>query len=146
MGCPHPPGGAAGVTKSSDKFSFDELRRANQQQPPPKREADLVPYNYYQSHPEHRPGPLTRRNSGALRMADGDGPRVVATFGSYAEMLEAIRARVPSSGLQSASRGLFYAAWCQPPSEVANFMIHRRQLGSVGRNPPRLILGEQLGR
>jgi len=49
------------VTKSSDKFSFDELRRANQQQLPPKREADLVHYDYYFSHPEHRPRPLTRR-------------------------------------------------------------------------------------
>jgi hypothetical protein len=48
------------VTKSSDKFSFDELRRANQR-PPPKREADLVPYGYYFSHPEHRPRKLNRR-------------------------------------------------------------------------------------
>jgi hypothetical protein len=47
-------------TKSSDKFSFDELRRANLR-PPPKREADLVAYNYYFSHPLHRPRPLTRR-------------------------------------------------------------------------------------
>ena len=45
--------------KSSDKF--DELRRANNQRPPSKREADLVPYNYYFSHPEHKPRPLTRR-------------------------------------------------------------------------------------
>jgi hypothetical protein len=44
------------VTKSSDKFSFDELRRANQQ-PRPKREADLVRYDYYASHPEHRSRP-----------------------------------------------------------------------------------------
>jgi hypothetical protein len=51
------------VTKSSDKFSFDELRRANQQ-PPPKREAsaDLVRYDYYASHPEHRPRRQTRRS------------------------------------------------------------------------------------
>ena len=48
------------MTKSSDKFSFDELRRANER-PPPKREADKVPYDYYASHPEHRPRPLTRR-------------------------------------------------------------------------------------
>jgi hypothetical protein len=48
------------VTKSSDKISLDELRRANQPAPS-KRAADLVPYNYYQSHPEHRPRPLTRR-------------------------------------------------------------------------------------
>ena len=51
------------MTKASDKFSFDELRelrRANER-PLPKREPDLVPYNYYQSHPEHRPRPLTRR-------------------------------------------------------------------------------------
>jgi hypothetical protein len=48
------------VTKSSHKFSFDELRRRNEQ-PPPKRSADLVRYDYYFSHPEHRPRPLTRR-------------------------------------------------------------------------------------
>jgi hypothetical protein len=47
------------VTKSSDKL-FDELRRANQP-PPPKREADKVPYSYYASHPEHRPRKQTRR-------------------------------------------------------------------------------------
>ena len=49
--------------KSSDKFSFDELRelRRVNERPLPKREADLVPYNYYFSHPEHRPRPLTRR-------------------------------------------------------------------------------------
>jgi hypothetical protein len=52
---------SAGVTKSSGKFSFDELRRANQQQPPPRREADLVRYDYYFSHPEHRPRKLNRR-------------------------------------------------------------------------------------
>jgi hypothetical protein len=45
--------------KSPDPL--DELRAANQQQPPPKREADLVPYNYYFSHPEHRPRKLTRK-------------------------------------------------------------------------------------
>jgi hypothetical protein len=39
------------VTKSSDKISLDELRRANER-PPPKREADLVPYNYAEAHPE----------------------------------------------------------------------------------------------
>jgi len=48
------------VTKSSNKFLFDELRRANQQ-PVLKREADLVRYDYYFSHPEHKPRPLTRR-------------------------------------------------------------------------------------
>jgi hypothetical protein len=46
--------------KSSDKFLFDELRRANQT-PPPKRAADLVRYDYYASHPEHRPRRLNRR-------------------------------------------------------------------------------------
>jgi hypothetical protein len=49
-------------TKSSDKFLFDELRRANQ--PPLKREtsADLVPaLPYYERHPEHRPRRLNRR-------------------------------------------------------------------------------------
>jgi hypothetical protein len=45
-------------TKSPDPFAA--LRRANLQ-PPPKRASDLVPYNYYFSHPEHRPRPLTRR-------------------------------------------------------------------------------------
>ena len=62
MGCPHPPGGAAGVTKPSDKFLFDELRRANQP-PPPKREAsaDLVRYDYYESHPEFKVRRPTRR-------------------------------------------------------------------------------------
>jgi hypothetical protein len=49
------------VTKPSDKFSFDELRRANLRLPPKREAADLVPYNYYFSHPEHRPRPLTRR-------------------------------------------------------------------------------------
>ena len=48
------------MTKSSDKLLFDELRRANQQ-PPPKRDADLVRYDYYFSHPEHRPRRQTRR-------------------------------------------------------------------------------------
>jgi hypothetical protein len=46
--------------KSSDKDSLDALRRANQRSPP-KREADLVPYSYYQSHPEHRPRKPTRK-------------------------------------------------------------------------------------
>jgi hypothetical protein len=47
-------------TKSSDKFSFDALRRVNQQNKrevqPPQR-----PYDYYEAHPEHRHRPLTRR-------------------------------------------------------------------------------------
>jgi hypothetical protein len=47
------------LTKSPDPL--DELRRANQQQPPFKRSADLVPYDYYFSHPEHRPRKLTRK-------------------------------------------------------------------------------------
>jgi hypothetical protein len=46
------------VTKSNDPL--EALRRANQR-PPPKREADLVRYDYYASHPEHRPRPLSRR-------------------------------------------------------------------------------------
>jgi hypothetical protein len=58
------------VTKSSDKFLFDELRRANQPAPP-KRAADLVPYNYYQSHPEHRPQPLTRRQARRRAIREG---------------------------------------------------------------------------
>ena len=37
-------------------------------------------------------------------MAEGEGPRVVATFGSYAEMLDAIRARV--NELQLSGEGL----------------------------------------
>ena len=48
------------MTKSSDKFSFDELRRANQQ-PPPKRAADLVPYSYAASHPEFKVRRPSRR-------------------------------------------------------------------------------------
>jgi hypothetical protein len=48
------------VTKASDKFSFDELRRANER-PPPKREADLVRYDYYSAHPEHKVRRPTRR-------------------------------------------------------------------------------------
>jgi cold shock CspA family protein len=50
--------GAAVTTKSPDPL--EALRRANQQQPP-KREADKVPYNYYFSHPEHRPRKQPRR-------------------------------------------------------------------------------------
>jgi hypothetical protein len=46
------------VTKSPDPL--DELRRANLR-PLPRRETDLVRYDYYASHPEHRPRPLTRR-------------------------------------------------------------------------------------
>ena len=46
------------LTKSPDPL--DALRRANQT-PPPKREADLVRYDYYFSHPEHRPRRLNRR-------------------------------------------------------------------------------------
>jgi hypothetical protein len=47
------------VTKSPDPL--EQLRRANLQ-PPPKRQADLVPYDYYSSHPEHRPRKQTRRS------------------------------------------------------------------------------------
>jgi hypothetical protein len=47
-----------GVTKSPDPL--DPLRRANQQ-PAPTRAGDLVRYDYYQSHSEHRPRPLSRR-------------------------------------------------------------------------------------
>jgi hypothetical protein len=46
------------VTKSNDPL--DALRRANER-PPPKRAADLVRYDYYFSHPEHRPRPLSKR-------------------------------------------------------------------------------------
>jgi hypothetical protein len=49
------------LIKSSDKFSFDELRRANQQTPKREVPADLVRYDYYQSHPEHGPRKLTRK-------------------------------------------------------------------------------------
>jgi hypothetical protein len=48
------------VTKSDDKDPLAELLRANLQ-PPPKRAADLVPYNYYVSHPEYRPRKQSRR-------------------------------------------------------------------------------------
>jgi hypothetical protein len=47
-------------TKSDDKDPLAELLRANLR-PPPKREADLVPYSYYSSHPEHRPRKQSRR-------------------------------------------------------------------------------------
>jgi hypothetical protein len=46
------------MTKSTDPLA--ELLRANLT-PPPKRASDLVPYNYYFSHPEHRPRRLNRR-------------------------------------------------------------------------------------
>jgi hypothetical protein len=46
--------------EQTNKFSFDELRRANLR-PPPRREADLVRYDYYASHPEHKRRPLSRR-------------------------------------------------------------------------------------
>jgi hypothetical protein len=59
-----------GVTKSSDKFSFDELRRANLK-PPPKRNADLVRYDYYASHPEHRPRKLSRRQIRRREIREG---------------------------------------------------------------------------
>jgi hypothetical protein len=58
------------VTKSADKFLFDELCRANER-PLPKREADLVPYNYYQSHPEHRPRKLTRKQLRRIARREG---------------------------------------------------------------------------
>jgi hypothetical protein len=50
------------VTKSSDQDPLVLLRLANLQ-PPPKRQAsaDLVPYNYYFSHPEHRPRKQSKR-------------------------------------------------------------------------------------
>ena len=55
---------------SDDKLSFDELRRANLR-PPLKREADLVPYNYYFSHPEHRPRKLTRKQLRRIARREG---------------------------------------------------------------------------
>jgi hypothetical protein len=48
------------ATKSNNTDPLEALRLANLQ-PRPKREADLVPYNYYYSHPEHRPRKQTRR-------------------------------------------------------------------------------------
>jgi len=49
------------MMKSSDKFSFDELRRRNEQAPA-KRASDLVPLpSYYERYPEHRPRKQTRR-------------------------------------------------------------------------------------
>ena|SRR6516162_6993709 len=48
------------LTKVDDPLAA--LRLANRQPwPPPKREADLVPYDYYFSHPEHRPRQHPRR-------------------------------------------------------------------------------------
>jgi hypothetical protein len=50
------------MTKANDKDDpLAALRQANQTQPPPRRAADLVPYDYYASHPEHRPRKLNRR-------------------------------------------------------------------------------------
>jgi hypothetical protein len=46
--------------KSNDQDPLEALRLANLQ-PPPKRAADLVPYDYYFSHPEHRPRKQIRR-------------------------------------------------------------------------------------
>jgi hypothetical protein len=46
--------------KSSDQDPLAELLRANLQ-PRPRPVSDLVPYDYYFSHPEWRPRKLTRR-------------------------------------------------------------------------------------
>jgi hypothetical protein len=51
------------MTKSSDKFLFDELRelrRANER-PPPRREVPTPALPFYEQHPEWKPPPLTRR-------------------------------------------------------------------------------------
>jgi len=48
------------MTKSPDKDRLEPLRLANQR-PPPPREADKVPYNYYFSHPEFKVRRLSRR-------------------------------------------------------------------------------------
>jgi len=45
----------------SDKDPLAALRAANEQTVKREAPVDLVPYNYYFSHPEHRPKPLTRR-------------------------------------------------------------------------------------
>jgi hypothetical protein len=52
--------GGAGVVKSSDKDVLEPLRLANLA-PPPKRASDLVPYDYYFSHPEFKVRRPTRR-------------------------------------------------------------------------------------
>jgi hypothetical protein len=57
-------------TKSSDKFSFNELRRANAR-PPPKRDADLVPYNFYFSHPEFKVRRPSRRRLRRIAIRGG---------------------------------------------------------------------------
>jgi hypothetical protein len=46
--------------KSDDKDPLEALRQANRQ-PPPKRASDLVPYDYYASHPEFKVRRLSRR-------------------------------------------------------------------------------------
>jgi hypothetical protein len=56
------------MTKSPDPL--DVLRRANLL-PPPKRSADLVAYNYYFSHPEHRPRKLTRKQLRRIARREG---------------------------------------------------------------------------
>ena len=48
------------MTKSHNTDPLEALRRANLQ-PPPKREADLVRYDYYFSHPEFKVRRPTRR-------------------------------------------------------------------------------------
>ena len=46
---------------SDNEDPLAELLRANLQQRPKREAADLVPYSYYLSHPEHRPRKQTRR-------------------------------------------------------------------------------------
>jgi hypothetical protein len=54
--------------KSPDPL--DPLRRANQR-PLARREADLVRYDYYQSHPEYQPRKLTRKQRRRRAMREG---------------------------------------------------------------------------
>jgi hypothetical protein len=49
------------VTKADNRDLLEPLRLANLKLRPKQREADLVPYSYYLSHPEHRPRKQTRR-------------------------------------------------------------------------------------
>jgi hypothetical protein len=48
------------VTKSSDKFLFDELRRVNER-PSPRREMPMPALPFYERHPEWKPRRQSRR-------------------------------------------------------------------------------------
>ena len=61
-------------------------------------------------------------------MADGDGPRVVATFGSYAEMLEAIRERVNELQIQ----GERFDDYAGLPTGYLSILVGARPIRLIG--------------